>query len=156
MRKTIEIALAEYGITERIGSTHNPRILQYFKDIGNQWIQDDETAWCSCFANWIALQSGYAYSGKLDARSWLSVGKPTYTPTKGDVVIFWRERKSSWKGHVGFYIGYSADGKQIYCLGGNQNNQVSIKAYPANRLLGFREIHHKESDLPFNPIGNAA
>ncbi len=153
MRKTIEIALAEYGITESVGDIHNPRILQYFKDIGQQWVQDDETAWCSSFANWIALKSGYAFSGKLDARSWLSVGTPTHRPTKGDIVVFWRERKNSWKGHVGFYIGHSEDGKQIYCLGGNQNNQVCIRAYPTYRLLGFREIHHADR---YRPMGNAA
>jgi hypothetical protein len=28
----------------------------------------------------------------------------------------------------------------IYVLGGNQNNQVKISAYPDNRLLGYRRL----------------
>ncbi|WP_062062702.1 TIGR02594 family protein [Aquimarina longa] len=140
MNTCIEIALAEYGVTERNGTLHDKRILQYFKDIGHSWVTTDEVAWCSAFVNWVALQSGCSRSNKLNARSWLNVGNKVTTPTLGDVVVFWREKRSSWKGHVGFFIGYSEDKREIYCLGGNQNNRVCIKAYPTYRLLGFRNI----------------
>lgn len=46
----------------------------------------------------------------------------------------------SWKGHVEVYMGFSQDGSRIYCLGGNQGNQVSVTAYPVNQLLGFRKL----------------
>ncbi|QKX05369.1 TIGR02594 family protein [Aquimarina sp. TRL1] len=146
MRKTIPIALAEYGVTEHKGATyHNPRILQYFKETGHLWVVGDQTAWCSCFASWVAKKAGYNYSRKLTARSWLSIGQATYIPVVGDIVVFWREHLSSWKGHVGFYINHSRNRNYIYCLGGNQNNSVCIKAYPVKRLLGFRQIHIKSS-----------
>ena len=139
----ISIALQEYGVTEKKGAAHHPRILMYFSDIGHSWVQEDETAWCSCFANWVAQKAGYIGSGKLDARSWLGVGKSIQNPVLGSIVVFWRERKSSWKGHVGFYIGHSEDRSKVYCLGGNQNNQVNIRSYPAYRVLGYRELDKK-------------
>lgn len=140
MDKLIEIALDEYGVTEIKGKKHNPRIIKYAKDIDHSWISTDETAWCSIFANWIAMKAGYLKSDKLNARSWLDIGEETNTPSKGDVVILWRESVDSWKGHVGFFIRFSEDCKHIYILGGNQNNKVCIKRYPASRLLGFRVI----------------
>lgn len=137
---TISIGLSQYGITETLGEFHNQIILDYFKEIGQKWVTTDETAWCSAFVNWVALKACKERSGKLTARSWLKIGITTNQPTLGDVVVFWRESKQSWKGHVGFFIGYSKDKKHIYCLGGNQNNQVNIKSYPTYRLLGFRKL----------------
>lgn len=136
----INIALSQYGVTETVGIQHNPVILNYFEAIGHTWVTTDETAWCSAFVNWVALKANVERSKKLNARSWLQVGTPTTTPQLNDVVVFWRERKTSWKGHVGFFISYSEDRKDIYVLGGNQNNQVNIKKYPACRLLGFRRL----------------
>ena len=142
MKQEITIALSQYGVTEALGKAHNKTILNYFKEIGLQWVKTDETAWCSAFVNWVAIKSEKKRSGLLTARSWMKVGKEVETPNLGDVVVFWRERKSSWKGHVGFFIGYSQDKKTIYCLGGNQNNQVNIKGYPSYRVLGFRTLEN--------------
>ena len=138
MGKLINTALKEYGTWEWSGDAHNPRVLQYFHDIGHEWVKDDETAWCSAFMNWVALQAGYEFSGKLNARSWLKVGKEVTEPKLGDVVILWRSSPDSWKGHVGLFV--NKIGGDIYILGGNQNNQVNISAYNANRLLGYRRL----------------
>ncbi len=142
MNTTIEIALSQFGVTETLGEQHNKIILNYFQEIGQQWVTTDETAWCAAFANWVALKANKERSNALTARSWLKVGLETQLPVVGDIVVFWRESKQSWKGHVGFFIGYSQDKKYIYCLGGNQNNQVNIKAYPSYRLLGFRKLEN--------------
>jgi len=137
--KIIDIALDQYGTAEIVGKEDNPEVLKYFNDIGFDGnALKDETSWCSAFVNWVAQMADVQCSGKLDARSWLKVGKETTAPEKGDVVVFWRESKSSWKGHVGFYI--QQDSKNIFVLGGNQSNQVCIKAYPKSRLLGYRVI----------------
>ncbi len=136
----IHIALSQYGVTEEPGKEHNPVILNYFKEIGHTWVESDETAWCSAYTNWVALRAACERSNQLTARSWLLVGIPVSIPQIGDIVVFWRESPDSWKGHVGFFIAYSEDGQNIYVLGGNQNNQVCIKAYPVARLLGFRRL----------------
>ena len=140
MIKLLQIALSQYGVTEIKGAKHNPTIVGYSHDIGYGGIVSDETAWCSIFMNWCAMKVDLIRSGKLNARSWLAVGKAVTTPKIGDVVIFWREKPSSWKGHVAIYINHSQDGKYIYCLGGNQNNTVCIKPYKASQLLGYRRL----------------
>ena len=139
MQKVIEKAFTQYGITEIKGTTqNNPFILKYFEDIGQEWVKNDETAWCAAFANWCLKNSGYEWQSKLNARSFLDLGWEPKEPKLGDVVILWRESKQSWKGHVGFFI--RANDRYIYMLGGNQNNQVNIKAYDKNRLLGYRRL----------------
>lgn len=135
----IQLALKEYGIKEIPGKEDNPEVLKYFNEIGFDGEKlKDETAWCSAFINWVAKKSNRKYSNKLSARSWLKVGCATSSPQIGDVVVFWRESIDSWKGHVGLYI--REDEKNIWVLGGNQKNQVSIAPYPKSRLLGYRRI----------------
>lgn len=135
----LETAIKEYGVTEIPGNKSNPEINKYFNITGHTWA-DDELAWCSAYVNWVCKSQGFEYSGKLNARSWLDVGENvTNTQVKpGDIVVFWRENITSWKGHVGFFIKWNKNG--IYTLGGNQNNQVNIKSYPGHRLLGFRRL----------------
>lgn len=137
--KIISFATNYIGLEEIKGAEHNDFIVKMFSDIGHSWVDDDETAWCSCFANWIALKIGVVRSGKLNARSWLKVGEKTNYPKHGDIVVFWRESQDSWKGHVGFFAGFTSKG-DIYCLGGNQNNEVNISVYPKERLLSFRRL----------------
>jgi len=132
-------ALSQYGVKEIVGEEHNPIIVNYFKEIGHEWVENDELAWCSAFLNWCAKTTGYEYTGKLNARSWLAVGKDVANPEPGDIVILWRVKPDSWYGHVGLFIneinGY------INILGGNQSNKVKISAYPKYRLLGYRRLN---------------
>lgn len=137
------IGLSQIGVTEIKGADHNPDILQYFQDIGQSWVKDDETAWCSAFINWVAHHAHCERSKKLNARSWLGVGEWVNNEKylEGDICIFWRDSLRSWKGHVGMYIGESQE--SIYVLGGNQSNQVNIKPYPKSRLLAVRRLSFK-------------
>lgn len=138
-KTTSEIALSQFGIKEIVGSKDNPEVLKYFDEIGFDGSKlKDETSWCSAFANWVAKKANKDYTKRLDARSWLKVGKETNQPEPGDVVVFWRESPKSWKGHVGFYVNETKD--HINVLGGNQSNQVKISAYPKSRLLGYRRL----------------
>lgn len=137
--KILELALKQIGIKEIAGKTDNPEVLKYFNEIGYDGTKlKDETAWCSAFVNWIAKKAGLPYTGKLNARSWLKVGKKVLNPKMGDVVVFWRESPSSWKGHVAFFVRETKN--YVYVLGGNQNNQVKISAYPKKRLLQYRRL----------------
>jgi uncharacterized protein (TIGR02594 family) len=133
-------AMNYYGLTEITGIENNPQILTFFHEIGKTWVQDDETAWCSAFVNFIAMECGCNYSGKLDARSWLNIGKEIKFPELGDIVVFWRETKESWKGHVGLFV--AKNESVIYTLGGNQDNQINIKPYPKGQLLSFRRLEY--------------
>ena len=132
-------ALDFYGLKEIPGPENNPIIMGWFKDLGFTWVQGDETAWCSCFVNYLAWDLGLERSGKLNARSWLGVGSSVDNPEKGDVVVLWRENIDSWRGHVGLFI--RKDQTHIWILGGNQNNSVSIAPYPKGRLLDYRSLN---------------
>ena len=79
------------------------------------------------------------YQNTLNARSFLKLGEEVFTPRIGDVVVFWRESISSWKGHVAFFI--KETNEYIYVLGGNQGNKVGINAYRKERLLSYRRIN---------------
>ncbi len=139
----ITIAMQELGTAEFDGTASNPRILQYAEEAGFPNYTGDEIAWCSLFLNWVALKGERQRTGKLLARSWLHTDIGLIVdekPEPGDLVIYWRESPASWKGHVGIFLGYSKSMTRIYTLGGNQNNRVSISAYGANRLLGFRRL----------------
>ena len=131
------IGLNQYGV-EEIKGGENPEILKYFHSIGHEWVREDETAWCSAYINWCFYMSGKDYTGELTARSWLSIGREIKAPVMGDVAILWRDSRDSWKGHVGFFV--TQDSTHVWLLGGNQDNQVNIKAYPKSRVLGYRRI----------------
>ena len=135
----MELAFTQYGIREIVGLMDNPEVLKYFQDLGfDASSLKDETAWCSAFVNWVARRSGLEYSKKLNARSWMEIGDDVVVPILGDVVVLWRQSKTSWKGHVGFYVNH--DEKNVYMLGGNQGNKVCIAPYSLNRVLTYRRL----------------
>ena len=134
----VKRALQEYGQTAVLGIESNKNILSYFNKMGLIEIKDDETPWCSAFLNAMCIDLNLPFSNRLNARSWLDVGVKTEKPEMGDIVIFWRESPTSWKGHVGIYI--SEVGNMINVLGGNQTNQVNISKFEKSKVLGYRSI----------------
>jgi uncharacterized protein (TIGR02594 family) len=98
--------------------------------------------WCAAFANAVLKQTGLEGTGSLQARSFLGYGIATKYPKEGDIVVFTRGRNQH-AGHVGFYMGHetlSNGVTYIKVLGGNQNREVNVAYYPANRLLGYRRL----------------
>lgn len=132
-----EYAWTFYGEQELYGSRHNNIIVSFFKGIAD-WIQDDETPWCSAFMNHTHLATGFKYTGKLNARSWLNLGDEVYNPKPGDIIILWRESPSSWKGHVGFFLRFNPSKTKVLIYGGNQNNTIAPLWYNTSRVLGYR------------------
>jgi uncharacterized protein (TIGR02594 family) len=137
MSNLLEIALSLYGLKEIPGTENNPQIMIFFHSIGQDWVQGDETAWCSAFINWCAKTEGLTYSGKLNARSWLNFGTEV-SIEEADIAVLWRSSPDSWKGHVGIPI--REDGDSLWLLGGNQSNMVKISAYPKERVLKYIKL----------------
>ncbi len=132
----LDIALKEVGVQELVGKKDNKRIVNYAKESGFEWIEDDETPWNSIFMNWIFSKAGIKGSGKANARSWLDWGTELSIPKKGCVVIFWRGSIDSWKGHVAVLL-EETDNK-VKVLGGNQSNGVNPEWYSKETILGYR------------------
>ena len=145
MQEVLLEMLKYYGLKEIAGPQHNPEILAMFAEIGHDWVKDDETPWCSAALNYFCKKMGYERSGKLDARSWLRLPMMVLKPSLGDIVVFWREDASGWKGHVGLFINW--DDNNIWVLGGNQGDCISIRPYPREQLLGFRRAKKLPQDI---------
>ena len=140
----LQIAVSQLGVHEIKGEEDNPTIVNYAKDIGMDWVTDDETPWCAIFVNWCAKQAGLNGSNSAAARSLLTVGTEVTDPVPGDIVVFWRGSIDGTKGHVGFFMGYNKAGNRIFCLGGNQGDSVSISKYRTDRILGYRRLTKTE------------
>lgn len=134
----LRTALSQYGEKEIVGKENNKTIVDYAKEAGFNWVGDDETPWCSIFMNWVAMKAGYEYTGKANARSWLKAGIERDNPKMGYIVVF-KRGNSTWQGHVGIFI--REDNGFVYCLGGNQSNQVKISAYKKSDVLGYRQLY---------------
>lgn len=133
------------GTKEIPGKRHNNIIVRWLRACAS-WVNNDETAWCSAFVNHCARATGYELTGKLNARSWLNVGKAVSREMAkpGDVVVLWRVSPRSWKGHVAFLHHFNEKTGKVYLLGGNQNNMVNVSGYPASRILSIRRLRTLE------------
>lgn len=137
MSKAYENARRELGTWEWKDG-HNPKIVQWFADVGHDWVKDDETAWCAAFVGAMLKSAGIPHTGALNARSYQDWGRPVdlKDARPGDVVVFSRGDPAGWQGHVGFFV--REVGGNIVVLGGNQANQVNERAYSKDRLLAVR------------------
>lgn len=129
----LRVAANEIGVHEVRGSRHNQRIVQYHSAT-SLGASDDETAWCSSFANWVLKQVDIAGTNSATARSWEKWGVAS-AKTLGAIVVMQRGG-SSWMGHVGFLIRWTDD--KVCIIGGNQGDAVSEKWFPIESVLAFR------------------
>lgn len=140
----MEIAKAYLGASER----RDADVLSaFFRKSGGQKLNPADTAWCAAFVNAALGASGQKGTGTLRARDFLEFGAPTKTPSKGDIVVLSRGDPNGWQGHVGFYAGKDANGN-VLVLGGNQGDKVSVQAFAAARVLGFRRPPEAGEAIP--------
>lgn len=132
-----DIAQGYIGTTEAPGAADNPKILEMYATIGQDWVEHDEVAWCAAFVGHCMEKAGIRSTRKLNARSYLEWGVPVELTEAqpGDIVVF-RRGSSAWQGHVGFLKAQS--GASIEVLGGNQGDAVNIRRFSATKLLGVR------------------
>lgn len=135
MNDTAWVAEARRYIGEREikGGQHNPLILQMWKTIKRGGIKDDETPWCAAFVGFCLENVGIVSSRFESAKSYLTWGQKLDGPAPGCIVVFTREGG----GHVGFLTGMTIDGR-LLILGGNQGDEVNVRAFPESRVSGYR------------------
>lgn len=121
------------GLKEIEGSQHNPEILQFWKDIKRGGIKSDEVPWCAAFVGAMLERSGIQSSRFEGAKSYLGWGRTLIAPVVGCVGVLAR----AGGGHVVFVVGVDTNG-DLLCLGGNQDDEVNIRAFPFERFVGFR------------------
>ncbi len=128
-------AWAELGVREAAGAATKPAITAYFREAGHSEVRNDATPWCAAFAGAMLKRSGVPGSGSLMARSYLTWGEPLEVARAGAVTVLSRGDDPA-AGHVGFLIGATAS--SVVLLGGNQGDAVSVQAFAAGRVLGYR------------------
>jgi uncharacterized protein (TIGR02594 family) len=137
------VMLAErfQGLQERPGGQDHPLIMAMLKR-KNEWVEHDETSWCSAFVDFVCWLLGLPTTGKLNARSWLEVGLPISLETaeQGFDVVILRRGTNPALGHVGFFYGLTPLKTKVILLGGNQSNKVSIATFPVEDVIGVRRL----------------
>lgn len=127
--------MKEVGNKEIPGNRNNLRIVWYHSFTGLH-ATDDETAWCSALMCAAAESNGFKSTRSAAAKSWIPYGDMG-DGSVGDIVVF----KRTGGNHVAFVAAkYKKGDKYIYCLGGNQNNQVGYQYYAADKLITFRRF----------------
>lgn len=130
------------GVKEIPGKESHPRIIEY-NSYTTLKATDDEIAWCSAAMNCCMAEIGLYGTNSASSRSWLGWGKRVDKFEVGCIVVLWREKRDSWKGHVG--IGLAEDDATVTILGGNQGNSFSVAKFPKDQVLSYRV--HEDPDL---------
>ncbi len=134
MTPWLTLANRDLGTAEIKGARHNPKIMQYFIDIGATWAETDEVPWCAAFVGSCIERSGIRSSRSAAARDFLEWGAECDQQV-GCIVVLKRGTNEK-QGHVGFWLG--AELNRVTILGGNQGNRVSVATFPATDVLGYR------------------
>ncbi|MFA5984365.1 MAG: TIGR02594 family protein [Methylococcaceae bacterium] len=126
------------GVHEGVGNADNPIVVELFKDAGHPEIVHDSTAWCAAFIGAVLNRSGHKGNGSLWALDYAKWGQPLLTIALGAVVTKKRFNKKGQLvgGHVFFAVGW--DKNNVFGLGGNQSDTVSIVKYPRSVITAFR------------------
>lgn len=130
----VKTALTEVGVKEIVGSRHESRVLEYQTTTAGRY-SDDETPWCGAFVSWVFTTAKIKHGLKTPerAKEWMNFGSPTNNPIVGSVAI----KSRVGGGHVCIVVGKDLNGN-LLCVGGNQNNMVSISAYKKDVFESFR------------------
>lgn len=128
----IAIARNYIGLRETHGDGHTPAILQFWRAIRRSGIKDDETPWCAAFVGAMLEESGIVSTRYESAASYTTWGVELSGPQYGCIAVMTRKGG----GHVGFVVGRRGD--RLLVLGGNQGDEVSIRAFPRERITSYR------------------
>ena len=137
----LTIAKHEIGQKEEEGPRSNPKILEYFTATTFK-TREDETPWCSAFANWCMKKAGIAGTKSAAAISWTHWGKPLCAAPGAITVIHNPKAAGSRLTASGYHVGFLIEESHSHyrLLGGNQSNQVKYSNFSKAswRLAGYR------------------
>ena len=128
------------GVAEWKGSSHNPEVLKYGKDLGFT-TDDSEHPWCSAFVRWCLKNAGANVTGITGlAKSSLTASglEPITEPVLGCVAVYTRDgySKSSIYGHVGFWL--KREGGIDTIISGNTGDRVAVSTESVEKCCGYR------------------
>lgn len=133
------------GLREVAGPKSNATVVDFWKRIRLSGISNDDVPWCAAYVGAVLENVGITSTRSGLAKSYLNFGTKQTVPTLGSIVVF--SRKGG--GHVGFVVGKDKDGN-LYVLGGNQSDSVSVKKFTTANVVGYRwpDIKVPQTSLP--------
>ncbi len=148
-RAALAVAIAEMnaGHGEVGGNNMGPHVTRYLNGIVGT-----PNDWCAGFVSFCFSTSGqpmpFKYSvgardilDQLKAKGWAVKPDNTHPPLPGDIIVWWRQAPSSWKGHIG--IVHSYDNGIVRTIEGNKTSTVGSFVYTLgaiDKLLGFARV----------------
>lgn len=136
--KWLTIARADLGTTEIPGPKHNPKVLDYFKEVGRPDVKTDETAWCAAALGAWLKRAGLPIPPPADALAAISYetwGEKIAQPVLGAIGVK-RRPGDSWMRHTGIIV--AANPVWIWMISGNASNRVGIDAFRREQFTAFR------------------
>ncbi len=141
--KWLQEARSDIGVRELPAAADSPIIRRWLLEL-RAWWTDDATPWCGvAVAHWMLRASIVPPKKWYRALAWADWGTRLGRPALGAVVVYRR----AGGGHVGIVVGVDAAGN-ILTLGGNQGDEVNIRAFPRNRVVGYRWPTEAVADWP--------
>jgi uncharacterized protein (TIGR02594 family) len=139
----VKTIMMEIGVKEIRGIKHNDRVIYYHSFTMGKY-STDEVPWCGSILSYVFQSNGFKVPSVPErALSWLRFGVSCDEPKLGCVAV--KSRKGG--GHVCIVIGQHKDGR-LYCLGGNQNDEVNIKLYRKSDFEDFRMPKGHKEEAP--------
>jgi len=115
----------------------NEMIAKYYQGFDDK-ISEDLIPWNSAFACWCVDTVVKDASPRSHiASKWCTWGEEIAVPIMGCVVVI-ADGKRPQRARVGFFIHLNEKTKQVYILGANFSDKISIAAYPTQRVLSYR------------------
>jgi len=153
------LAMKQLGCREIVKDSLNPVVRAFFEfTTFPPKLVNKKTAWCSAFACTMLEKAGYRSPHSAAAKSFLVFGREIVKPRRGAILVFTRGAADAATGHVGFYVGETAE--ELLVLGGNQGNCVSVQRYPKSRLMAVRwpvdKLKPPKAPKPPPPTGSPA
>lgn len=126
------------GTHETLGNKDNPEVVKLFQDAGHSEVVHDETPWCAAFVGAMLKRSGHSGTGSLWALDYEKWGQKLNDLAVGAIATKKRKNEAGKiiGGHVFFVVGWEHD--NVYALGGNQQDSVSIQEYPRSVITALR------------------
>lgn len=129
------------------GNNRGPFVVKYLNGLA-----PEGSNWCAGFVAWCFSQNqgGMLFRYSVGARDileefkrkgWSYPPESHYEPVPGDLVVWWRVRKTGWFGHIG--IVYQLLNGMLYTIEGNKSPKVQGFSYVFSRmekLLGYGHI----------------
>lgn len=109
---------------------------------GDIAIDPARISWCAAMMNACERSVGNPGTGLLNARSFLTYGKPVDADhaQEGDIVVFHFPFDDASHGHVTYFVEWDDADNKIKCLGGNQSNMVKYSEYIQDYVVDIRRF----------------